>query len=55
MFTAIVSGLGPLAGQERRAWRGVAESAAALAIHRRVMWVREDLRLRGEDCNQART
>ncbi|MFB7032229.1 MULTISPECIES: protein kilB [unclassified Streptomyces] len=28
---------------------------AALADHRRAMWVREDLRLRGEDWTEART
>ncbi|WP_217207721.1 protein kilB [Streptomyces sp. AC550_RSS872] len=32
----------------------VAELAAALADHRRAMWVREDLRLRGEDWAEAR-
>lgn len=33
----------------------VAELATALADHRRAMWVREDLRLRGEDWGAART
>lgn len=32
----------------------VADLAAALADHRRAMWVREDLRMRGEDWTQAR-
>ncbi|MET8746285.1 protein kilB [Streptomyces sp. NPDC004728] len=32
----------------------VAELATALANHRRAMWVREDLRLRGEDWADAR-
>lgn len=32
----------------------VAELVAALADHRRAMWVREDLRLRGEDWDEAR-
>lgn len=33
----------------------VTELATALADHRRAMWVREDLRLRGEDWTAART
>ncbi|MFB7592363.1 protein kilB [Streptomyces sp. NPDC056169] len=33
----------------------VSELATALADHRRAMWVREDLRLRGEDWTDART
>lgn len=33
----------------------VADLATALADHRRAMWVREDLRLRGEDWADART
>lgn len=32
----------------------VADLAAALADHRRAMWVREDLRLKGEDWSDAR-
>src|SRR5690242_5858143 len=32
----------------------VADLATALADHRRAMWVREDLRLRGEDWTTAR-
>ncbi|SFY45105.1 hypothetical protein [Streptomyces atratus] len=33
----------------------VTDLVTALADHRRAMWVREDLRLRGEDWTQART
>ncbi|WP_030188139.1 hypothetical protein [Streptomyces violaceorubidus] len=33
----------------------VTDLATALADHRRAMWVREDLRLHGEDWDQART
>ncbi|MBQ0891321.1 protein kilB [Streptomyces sp. RM72] len=59
---------GVLAHVSQRAERRAAESAArraeglvavtelvtALADHRRAMWVREDLRLRGEDWTEAR-
>ncbi|TXJ78614.1 protein kilB [Streptomyces lavendulae] len=33
----------------------LADLVAALANHRRAMWVREDLRLRGEDWTEARS
>lgn len=33
----------------------ITDLVTALADHRRAMWVREDLRLRGEDWTQART
>lgn len=45
------------ARQETRRVEGLAAVeilAAALADHRRAMWVREDLRLRGEDWSAAR-
>ncbi|MYX75080.1 protein kilB [Streptomyces sp. SID3915] len=46
------------ARQEARRTEGLAAVealVAALADHRRAMWVREDLRLRGEDWADART
>ncbi|MFF3178219.1 protein kilB [Streptomyces sp. NPDC057900] len=46
------------ARQEARRTEGLAAVTAlveALADHRRAMWVREDLRLRGEDWAEART
>ncbi|WP_327335113.1 protein kilB [Streptomyces anulatus] len=47
-----------MARQETRRTEGIAAVeilAAALADHRLAMWVREDLRLRGEDWSAART
>ncbi|HBF85776.1 MAG TPA: protein kilB, partial [Streptomyces sp.] len=46
------------ARQEARRTEGLGAVTAlveALADHRRAMWVREDLRLRGEDWADART
>ncbi|MEU5660090.1 protein kilB [Streptomyces sp. NPDC047737] len=41
--------------QRTEALAAVAALATALADHRRAMWVREDLRLRGQDWDEART
>lgn len=40
--------------QRTEALAAVAALATALADHRRAMWVREDLRLRGQDWDEAR-
>lgn len=41
--------------RDREALAAVADLVAALADHRRAMWVREDLRLRGQDWTEARS
>lgn len=42
------------AARRREGLAAVTELASALADHRRAMWLREDLRLRGEDWSAAR-
>lgn len=41
--------------RSREVLAAISDLGAALADHRRAMWVREDLRLRGEDWSEART